>query len=36
MSWHDFKQSTVRIGLYRVREPSVCAIGPRMPPQVRR
>jgi hypothetical protein len=26
MSWHDFKDRTVRLGLYRLRDPSVCLI----------
>jgi len=29
MSWHDFKERTVRIALFRLTEPTICAVGPR-------
>lgn len=32
MSWHDFKQGRVRLGLYRLTDPSICALGPRTSP----
>jgi hypothetical protein len=28
MSWNDFKNPTVPLGLYRVKDPSLCALGP--------
>jgi hypothetical protein len=28
MSWHDFKERTVRLALYRLNDPSLCALGP--------
>ena len=31
MSWHDFKGRTVRLALYRLKDPSICALGPRYP-----
>ena len=31
MSWHDFKDSTVRLALYRLKDPSICTLGPRYP-----
>lgn len=30
MSWHDFREGTVRLGLYRLTDPSICAAGPRL------
>ena len=29
MSWHDFRDRTVRLGVYRLRDASLCALGPR-------
>ena len=29
MSWHDFKDDTLRVGLYRLTDASICALGPR-------
>jgi len=29
MSWHAFKQPSVRLGLYRLNDPTLCAVGPR-------
>jgi hypothetical protein len=31
MAWHDFKDTTVRLALYRLRDPSTCALGPSYP-----
>jgi hypothetical protein len=31
MSWHDFKDATVRLALYRLKDPSICALGPSYP-----
>jgi hypothetical protein len=28
MSWNDFKDNTVRLGLYRLKDASMCALGP--------
>jgi len=28
MSWYNFKSGTVPLGLYRLRDPSICALGP--------
>jgi len=28
MSWHEFKNSSVRLGLYRLSDPSACAPAP--------
>jgi len=38
MSWHDFKDTTVRLGLYRLKDPSICVLGPSYPwrPEVTR
>ena len=29
MTWQDFKESSVRLALYRLNDPSICALGPR-------
>lgn len=29
MSWHELKEPTVRLGLYRLTDPAICALGPR-------
>jgi hypothetical protein len=29
MSWHAFKHRTVRLGVYRLNDPTLCAVGPR-------
>lgn len=29
MSWHELKDPTVRLGLYRLTDPAICALGPR-------
>lgn len=31
MAWHDFEDATVRLALYRLKNPSICAIGPTYP-----
>jgi hypothetical protein len=31
MSWHDFRDSTVRLALYRLKDVSTCVIGPLSP-----
>jgi hypothetical protein len=31
MAWDDFKDSIVRLGVYRLKDPSVCTLGPRLP-----
>ena len=31
MSWHDFKDSGVRLAIYQLTDPSICALGPRYP-----
>jgi hypothetical protein len=28
MAWQDFRERTVRLGLYRLKDPSICALGP--------
>jgi hypothetical protein len=31
MAWHDFQEPTVRLALYRLGDPSICALGPSYP-----
>jgi hypothetical protein len=33
MSWHDFRDGSVRLALYRLKDASTCAIGPWAPPR---
>jgi hypothetical protein len=28
MAWHDFKEKSVRLGLYRLTDASICDLGP--------
>jgi len=31
MSWYDFRDATVRLALYRLKDPSICPLGPSYP-----
>jgi hypothetical protein len=32
MAWNDFKERTVRVGLYRLKDSTLCGVGPRYGP----